>query len=134
MMPRSMLVKDHMATDLVTLHPETEILRAAQVLISCDISGAPVLDRHGRLIGMLTERDCVRVALHAGYHGHPGGLVQDYMTPEPVTVSPDDTILELAERFVNEKYRRYPVLDGGRLVGLISRRDVMRAMGQHYPV
>ena len=74
-MPRSMLVKDHMATDLVTLHPETEILRAAQVLISCDISGAPVLDRHGRLIGMLTERDCVRVALHAGYHGAPGGLL-----------------------------------------------------------
>ncbi len=132
-MPRSMLVKDHMATDLVTLHPEMEILRAAQVLISCDISGAPVLDRHGRLAGILTERDCIRVALHAGYHGEPGGLVRDFMTENPVSVSPDDTILELAERFISAKYRRYPVLDGGRLVGVISRRDVMRAMGQHYP-
>ena len=132
-MPRSMLVKDHMSTDVVTLHPDMEILRAAQVLISCDISGAPVLDQHGRLVGVLTERDIIKVALHAGYHGEPGGLVQDYMTPEPVTVSPDDTILELAERFVKNKYRRYPVLDGGRLVGLISRRDVLRAMGQHYP-
>jgi len=128
-----MLVKDHMATDLVTLHPETEILRAVQVLISRDISGAPVLDRHGRLIGMLTERDCMRVALHAGYHGQPGGLVGDYMARDPVAVGPDDTILDLAERFVKDKYRRYPVLDGGRLVGLISRRDVMRALGQHYP-
>lgn len=132
-MPRSMLVKDHMATELVTLHPDMEILRAAQLLISCDISGAPVLDQHGRLIGVLTERDCMRVALHAGYHGEPGGLVRDYMTPNPVAVSPDDTILELAERFVDEKYRRYPVVDGGRLVGVISRRDVMRAMGHHYP-
>ncbi len=132
-MPRSMLVKDHMATDVVTLHPEMEILRASQVLISCDISGAPVLDRHGRLVGILTERDIMRVTLQAGYHGQPGGLVADYMTRNPVTVGPEDTILALAERFINGKYRRYPVLDGGRLVGVISRRDVMRAMGQHYP-
>jgi CBS domain-containing protein len=129
-----MLVKDHMATEVVTLHPEMEILRAAHVLISCDISGAPVLDQRGRLIGMLTERDCMKVALQAGYHGEPGGLVRDYMTADPVVVNPDDTILEMAERFIKEKYRRYPVLDGGRLVGVISRRDVMRAMGHHYPM
>jgi CBS domain-containing protein len=128
-----MLVKDHTATEVVTLPPDMEILRAAQVLISCDISGAPVLDRHGRLIGILTERDCVKVALHAGYHGHPGGVVRDYMTSEPEWVRPDATILELAEKFISGKYRRYPVLDGGRLVGVISRRDVMRAMGHHYP-
>jgi CBS domain-containing protein len=133
-MPRSMLVKDHMATEVVTLHPGMEILRAAQLLISCDISGAPVRDQHGRLTGVLTERDCMKVALQAGYHGEPGGLVRDYMTADPVVVSPDDTILEMAERFIKEKYRRYPVLDGGRLVGVISRRDVMRAMGHHYPM
>lgn len=132
-MPRSMLVKDHMATEVVTLHPDMEILRATHVLISCDISGAPVLDKHGRLIGILTERDCLKVALHAGYHGEPGGLVGDYMSTEPESVNPDNTILELAEKFIGGKYRRYPVVDGGRLVGLISRRDVMRAMGQHYP-
>ena len=132
-MPRSMLVKDHMVTQVVTLHPDMEILRATHVLIGSDISGAPVLDQHGRLVGMLTERDCLKVVLHAGYHGEPGGLVRDYMTREPVSVNPDDTILEMAERFIKESYRRYPVLDGGRLVGLISRRDVMRAMGAHYP-
>jgi CBS domain-containing protein len=132
-MPRSMLVKDHMVTHVVTLHPDMEILRATQVLIGSDVSGAPVLDQHGRLVGVLTERDCLRVVLHAGYYGEPGGLVRDYMTREPVSVNPDDTILELAERFIQEGYRRYPVVDGGRLVGLISRRDVMRAMGDHYP-
>ena len=121
-MPRSMLVKDHMVTEVVTLHPDMEILRAAQVL-----------DQHGRLVGMLTERDCLRVTLHAGYHGEPGGLVRDFMTPDPVVVRPDDTIFDLAEKFIGEKYRRYPVMDGGRMVGVISRRDVMRAVGQHYP-
>jgi CBS domain-containing protein len=132
-MARSTLVKDHMATEVVTLRSDMEILRAAQELIGRDISGAPVLDQHGRLVGVLTERDCIRVALHAGYHGVPGGLVRDYMTPDPISVSPDDSVVELAQRFIEGPYRRYPVLDGGRLVGVISRRDVMRAMGQHYP-
>lgn len=132
-MPRSMLVKDYMATEVVTLHPDMEILRAAQLLISCDISGAPVLDRHGRLMGVLTERDFMQTVRQAAYHGQPGGLVRDFMTPDPTTVSPEDTILDMAERFVNSSYRRYPVVDGGRLVGVISRRDVMRAMGAHYP-
>lgn len=132
-MPRSMLVKDHMATKVVALQPDMEILRAAQVLISHDISGAPVLDPHGRLVGLLTERDFMRVALQAAYHGEPGGLVREFMTEDPVTVSPEDTILDLAQRFISEKFRRYPVVDGGRLVGVISRRDVMRAIGQHYP-
>jgi CBS domain-containing protein len=59
--------------------------------------------------------------------------VRDYMTPDPISVSPDDSVVELAQRFIEGPYRRYPVLDGGRLVGVISRRDVMRAMGQHYP-
>jgi len=132
-MPRSMLVRDHMATEVVTLQPDMEILRAAHVLIRCDISGAPVLDQHGRLIGILTERDCLKVALHAAYHGEPGGQVKDYMSDAPESVNPDNNILELAQKFIDGKYRRYPVVDGGRLVGLISRRDVMRAMGQHYP-
>lgn len=132
-MLRSMLVKDHMVANVITLDPDMEILHATQLLIRHDISGAPVLDNHGRLIGVLTERDCMRVALHAGYHGSPGGLVRDYMSAAPVSVNPDDTILQLAEMFINGKYRRYPVLDGGRLVGVISRREIMRAMGAHYP-
>jgi CBS domain-containing protein len=129
-----MLVKDHMVADVITLDPDMEILRATQLLIRHDISGAPVLDKHGRLIGVLTERDCMRVTLQAGYHGTPGGQVRDYMNPAPVSVSPEDTILEVAEKFINERYRRYPVLDGGRLVGVISRREVMRAIGLHYPM
>ncbi|MEJ2401644.1 MAG: CBS domain-containing protein [Xanthomonadales bacterium] len=128
-----MLVKDHMVTEVVTLHPDMEILRATHILIGSDVSGAPVLDKHGRLVGVLTERDCLKIVLLAGYHGQPGGLVRDYMTHDPVSVTPGDTILELAERFIKEGYRRYPVVDGGRLVGVISRRDVMRAMGAHYP-
>ena len=99
-----------------------------------DFSGAPVLDRHGCLVGMLTERDCMRVAMLADYHGMPAGLVKDYMSTNPESVEPGQSILDLAERFIEGRYHRYPVVDNGRLVGIISRRDVMKAMGEHYPV
>jgi CBS domain-containing protein len=133
-MLRSMLVKDHMSKNVVTLDPDTEILRAAHTLITHDISGAPVLDKHGRLVGILTERDCMRVAMQADYHGIPGGLVKDHMSPSPQSVVPGESILELAQLFISGRFHRYPVVDNGRLIGVISRRDVMRAMAKHYPL
>jgi len=133
-MTRSMLVKDYMSKKLVTLVPGMDLLRAAHILISNDISGAPVLDKHGKLVGILTERDCMRVAMQADYYGVPGGLVSDHMSVNPQSVGPGESILKLAELFLSGRFHRYPVLDNGRLVGVISRRDVMRAMGEFYPL
>ena len=133
-MTRSMLVKGYMSKDIVTLDPDMEILRAGHTLISNDISGAPVLDKHGRLVGILSERDCMRVAMQADYHGIPGGLVRDHMSVNPQFVDPEESILKLAQFFVDGHFHRYPVLANGHLVGMISRRDVMRAMGEFYPL
>jgi len=133
-MTRSMLVKDYMSKRVVTLLPEMEILRAAHVLIRHDISGAPVLDKHATLVGILTERDCMRVAVQADYHGVPGGLVSDHMSVNPQFVDPGESILKLAQLFLDGRFHRYPVLDNGHLIGIISRRDVMRAMGEFYPL
>lgn len=130
---RSVLVQDHMSKDVATLSPDMEIAHATQYLIAHKISGAPVLDEHGRLIGVLSERDCMKVMMQAVYHGGPAGLVRDYMSKEPKSVTPDQSILTLAEMLVEGRFHRYPVVDKGRLVGIISRRDVMRAMGKHYP-
>jgi len=133
-MLRSMQVKDYMSKNVVTLDPDMEILRAAHTLITHDISGAPVLDEHGRLVGILTERDCMRVAMQADYHGLPGGLVRDHMSANPQSLEPGESILNLAQLFIDGRFHRYPVVDNGRLVGVISRRDVMRAMARHYPL
>ena len=133
-MLRSVFVKDHMSKNVVTLAPEVEILQAAHELIEKDISGAPVLDKHGRLVGVLSERDCMQVVMQGGYHGTPVGLVKDFMSGNPQWVSPEQSILTLADLFINGRFHRYPVVDNGRLVGVISRRDVMKALGKHYPL
>lgn len=132
-MLRSVFVKDHMTKNPVTLTPEMEIRQATHLLIHKDISGAPVLDTNGRLVGILTERDCMRVVMQADYHGEPGGLVKDFMSDRPQWVDPQHSILELADLFINGRFHRYPVVDNGCLVGVISRRDVMRAMAKYYP-
>jgi len=122
-----------MTRNPVTLSPDMEIRQAAHLLIEHDVPGAPVLDKHGRLVGMLTERDCMRVAMQADYHGQPGGLVKEYMSDNPQWVSPEQSIITLADLFITGRFHRYPVVDNGRLVGVISRRDLMRAMGKYYP-
>ena len=68
-MLRSVFVKDHMTKNPLTLAPDMEIRKAIHLLIEKDVSCAPVLDTHGCLVGVLTERDCIRVAMQAAYHG-----------------------------------------------------------------
>ena len=127
---KSARVRDYMTGKLVTFAPDDRVLDAIHSLVEHGIAGAPVVDDHGHLVGMLSEFDCMRVVLQAGYHEHPGGRVSDYMTPDVETVSADMNIVDLASQFLDSGFRRYPVMDGNRLVGQISRRDVLRALGQ----
>jgi CBS domain-containing protein len=117
-----------MARTLVTFKPDTSVLDAVHVLVKNRIAGAPVVDDEGNLIGMLSELDCMRVALQAGYHGDYGGPVSDYMTKGVKTVDMEMSIIDLAQVFIDNGYRRFPVTDNNRLVGQISRRDVLRAL------
>jgi CBS domain-containing protein len=125
---KSCLVKDYMARTLVTFKPDTEVLDAIHELVKHRIAGAPVVDDEGNLLGMLSELDCMKVALQAGYHGQWGGPVKDFMTHGVETVNAEMNIIDLAQVFIDKSYRRYPVTDHNRLVGQISRRDVLRAL------
>ena len=123
-------VQDYMSTNIVTFTPDTDIHRAIIVLIERHISGAPVVDEQGKLVGLLSERDCLRVAFSAGYHGDRGGRVAEYMSRQVQTVDADMDIVEMAEIFLKSPYRRFPVVAGNRLVGQISRRDVLKALAE----
>jgi CBS domain-containing protein len=129
-MAKPITVREFMAANLVTFTPDMEILRAIHLLVEKRISGATVVDDRGNVVGILSEQDCMKVALHAGYHGELGGRVAEYMSTDVKTIDADTSILELAELFLKSPFRRYPVMKDNRLVGQISRRDVLRAMGQ----
>lgn len=125
---KSCVVKDYMAHTLVTFKPETDVLEAVHTLVEHRIAGAPVVDNEGNLLGMLSEFDCMKVALNAGYHGIWGGPVRDFMSDGVETVDAEMSIVDLAQVFIEKKFRRFPVMQGTRLIGQISRRDVLRAL------
>jgi CBS domain-containing protein len=126
----SLRARDFMMPHLVTLTTDMELLDAIQLFVEKQISGAPVLDSQGNLVGILTERDCLAQTVVAAYHGEAGGRVAEVMSGDVRTVDADASLMDIAESFVNSKYRRYPVLEDNRLVGIISRRDVLRAVLQ----
>jgi CBS domain-containing protein len=124
----SLRVRDYMVGDPITIRPETEVMSVARMLVENNISGAIVVDGDRRVVGMLTERDFIEVALNAGYFDERGGSVAEFMTQDVETVGPDDSLVDVAARFVSSPFRRYPVVEDGRLVGIIARRDVLRAL------
>jgi CBS domain-containing protein len=131
-MLRKTLVKDYMARHLVTLQPDDEVVRAIHTLIEHKIAGAPVMDKDGKLVGILTEKDCLKVAVSSSYYSEYIGLVSDFMSTEVEVMDAQDSIVAAAERFLNKRYHRYPVMDNNRLVGQISRTDVIRALGDYW--
>jgi len=122
----SVLVKDFMKANPVTFTPDMDIHDAMKILVEHWLSGAAVIDLRGNLVGLLSETDCLRVGLNAAYHDEWGGTVGDYMTREVKTIDADSSIVEIADLFTKTPYRRYPVLQENRLVGQLSRRDVMK--------
>lgn len=127
---KSALVRDYMAGRLVTFKPDMDVLDALYELVQNRIAGAPVVDDQGELVGMLSELDCLKIALNAGYYGDSGGPVSEYMTTDVETIDAEMSIVDLAQKFLSDGYRRFPVLRNNRLVGQISRRDVLRALGE----
>jgi len=118
-----------MSARRLSFSPTMDVLEAIDLLVEQNISGAPVIDDRGRLLGFFfSEKDCMFLASQVGFHNERAGEVADHMTSPAVTVEADSSVLDVAKLFLDKTPRRYPVVEDNRLVGHISRRDVLRAM------
>jgi len=125
-MSKVILVREVMATGLLTLKPEMPIFQAILLLLKNRVSGAPVVSEQGRLVGILSEKDCLRIfANEAFFSQNVEGHVEDYMSKDVMTIDPDDDVFKAADIFIKHSFRRLPVVDDGNLVGQLSRRDVL---------
>lgn len=122
------LAKDIMVTKLVTLSPDMDAFEAIDLLLKYRISGAPVVDENRNYLGVFSERCCMSFLVEGAYQQLPSIQVFAYMDTDARTIEEDMDILSIAQIFTNTHARRLPVLEDGKLVGQISRRDVLSAM------
>lgn len=127
-MLKSMQVKDYMVEDHLTFSPDVEVLEAINQLITHRLSGAPVVDGEGCLVGFLSEKDCLKVALNASYYEQLGGPVSQFMTRDVVTLAADSSLADAVELFLAHPYRSYPVVAGSRVVGQLTRHEALQAL------
>ena len=120
-MPTLPRIEDYMDTVVPTLSESTGIFAAVSFLIQNKVTGAPVVDSSRKVVGILTEYDCLRLMAEGESAAEfPGGVVSDFMTPNPTTVGPKTDIYYVAGLFLKNRFRRLPVVESdGRLVGAI---------------
>jgi len=123
----SVLIKDYMRQVMATFTPDMDVLRAIHVMLEQEISGAPVVDRLGNMVGFLSEKDVMDIALHSGYYEDFAGNVGQYMSTAVSTVDAEDSILSAARLFRDKSFKTLPVMLDNRLVGMLTRRDVLKA-------
>ncbi|MCF6238001.1 MAG: CBS domain-containing protein [Candidatus Marinimicrobia bacterium] len=121
-------VGDFMAKELVVFKPEMDIYAAIDSLVKSAISGAPVVDDDGKLIGIISQKDCLRTLANGVFHDAPAGPVSEYMTEAVMSIGPEMDIFTVADLFLNNVYRRIPVVENDIVIGQISRRDVLCAI------
>jgi CBS domain-containing protein len=145
--------RDIMTTEVLTVSPETSISELSKVLENRKISGLPVVDKAGRLRGVITQSDLVERArdlelppainildfhFYLQIPSHMihkvekmlGTTVGDCMSPDPVTVAPDTPVAKIAALMDKQKVHTIPVLEGGKIVGVIGKMDLVRAMAR----
>lgn len=113
---------------LPVVHPLTGAMSLSQAvdrILASGHNGLPVLDEHQAVIGFLSEHDCLSYLISSSYHCDSRVQVQDIMHREPLCVAPGDSMIDLAQQMSHNRPKSYPVVAHGRLVGLITRHQLM---------
>jgi len=125
----NILVKDYMSKEIISFHKSDSIFEVKRVLLEKKISGAPIISKSGKLIGIISETDIMKQIIDSKYFNMPMSrtTVSKYMTKNVDYISPNETIFDAAEKFLRLKRKRFPVMESNRILGIISRVDIIAA-------
>ena len=122
-------VSDYMSRNLTTFRPGQSVLEVMNILIKKKISGGPVVNEKNELIGIISEGDCMKQISESRYYNHPMEdiKVEQHMVKNVDTIDGNMNVFDAANKFLESKHRRFPIVENGKLVGQISQRDVLKA-------
>jgi len=131
-------VKDYMSTQLVTFSPNQSVQDVVESLIKHRISGGPVVNDKQELIGIISEGDCLKQLSESRYYNMPleQNSIAKHMATNVETIDGNMNVFDAANKFLNSKRRRFPIVENGKLVGQISQKDILKAAlslkGEHW--
>jgi CBS domain-containing protein len=122
-----MTAKEIMTRDIITVAPDLTVRKLAMTLVKNQISGAPVAAKNGKIVGIVSEADIV---------AKKGKDVKAIMSKKVISVVEDTPVEEIAQLMTKHKIKRLPVMNGGKVVGIVSRADIVNAiaMGKHVTI
>ena len=126
---KALKVKDYMSTNLVTFKPNQKVTSVVEAIIKHKISGGPVVNDKNELVGIISEGDCLKQLSESRYYNMPlqEDIVENRMAKDVETIDGNMDIFDAANKFLNSKRRRFPIIENGKLVGQISQKDILKA-------
>lgn len=124
----SILVKDYMQHNAHAIPVNANVEQVVDHLLTNNLTGAPVIDHDQHVVGFVSEQDCIKEMLNSAFFCAESPPVSSIMRRDVLTVTPDTSILEIAETMLMHKPKNYPVVNNGKLVGLINRRLILNAL------
>ncbi|MGJ8681025.1 CBS domain-containing protein [Paraglaciecola sp.] len=122
-------VAECMSRDFAEIHPEMMVAEASSNLIKKALLGGPVVDDNGKLVGWISEQECLQVTIQVVYHNMRVATVKDVMRTDVLTVSLNADLLDVAQQMLKEKPKSYPVVDeDNKVVGVLTRRDILKML------
>lgn len=129
MSQESQKVRDVMAQHPASIKLGTDITEVVDILLRLKTTGLPVVDAGKKVVGFISEQDCLRSLLVSSYHCEGSPVVEDIMHIEPYTLTAEDSLVDVANLMIMQKPKIYPVVDErGTLVGLLARGHVLHAL------
>lgn len=123
-------VSEIMRRSIPLLTADMSITDALDKLLASNLSGLPVVDTQRKIIGFLSEQDCIPKLINASYHCDSRVTVNDLMYKEPLTVSPNSDVFELARLMTGPKPKIYPVIEDNKVIGIVTRHQVMQFLNE----
>ena len=115
--------KNIMAKEVFTVSPDSPIYDALKILIDHGVSGLPVVDGDNNIRGIISEKDMLKLLVNKDVSDNQ--TVADYMSSEVKGFGPEDSAVDICEFFINNPFRRVPIIENGKLAGVVSRRDII---------
>lgn len=127
---RSLKVSDVMSNHIEPIRCGTPLTKVVDTLLRNHVTGLPVVDDKRHVLGFVSEQDCIHAMLVTSYHHEGEPSVDDVMFGDPLTIAPDMAVVDLAQNLGRNKPKIYPVVDGGKLVGIVTRAAILAALAK----